>query len=134
MAGQVVEDDHIAFAQGSSTSDRLLAILAVCAIEWAAAITDAVIETLDRIVGKTWRDANKLCDAQIADARSSLQETLRSFKDLGSALLEAKGDGASLDNATETGCGWARLENMVATAAELTGTMAADALAHVVHG
>ena len=124
------------FADGlrDITSDRRLAILAVCAIEWAAAIADAVIETHDRIVGKTWRDAKKLCDAQIADARSSLQETLRSFKDLGAALLEAKGGGASLDDATETACGWARLESMVATASELTDTMAADALAHVVHG
>lgn len=124
------------FADGlrDITSDRRLAILAVCAIEWAAAITDAVVETHDRIVGKTWRDAKKLCDARIADARSSLQETLRSFKDLGAALLEAKGDGASLDDATESACGWAHLESMVATASELTDTMAADALAHVVHG
>ena len=124
------------FADGlrDITSDRRLAILAVCAIEWTAAIADAVIETHDRIVGKTWRDAKKLCDTRIADARSSLQETLRSFKDLGAALLEAKGDGASLDNATEIACGWARLESMVAAAAELTDTMAADALAHVVHG
>ena len=124
------------FADGlrDITSDRRLAILAVCAIEWAAAVADVVVETHDRIVGKTWRDAKKLCDAQIADARSSLQETLRSFKDLGAALLEAKGDGASLDDATETACGWARLESMVSTAAELTDTMAADALAHVVNG
>jgi len=124
------------FADGlrDITSDRRLATLAVCAIEWAAAITDAMIETHDRIVGKTWRDAKKLCDARIADARSSLQETLRSFKDLGAALLEAKGDGASLEDATETACGWARLESIVAIAAELTDTMAADALAHVVHG
>jgi hypothetical protein len=67
------------FADGlrDITSDRRLAILAVCAIEWTATIADAVIETHDRIVGKTWRDAKKLCDARIADARSSLQETLR---------------------------------------------------------
>ena len=124
------------FADGlrDITSDRRLAILAVCATEWAAAVADAVIETHDRIVGKTWRDAKKLCDARIADARSSLQETLRSFKGLGAALLEAKGDGASLDAATEAACGWVHLERMVATAAELTDTMAADALAHVIHG
>ncbi len=88
----------------------------------------------DRIVGKTWRDAKKLCDARIANAKSSLQETLRSFKDLGAALLEAKEDGTSLDLATETACGWSSLEAMVATAAELTDTMAADPLTHVVHG
>ena len=115
------------FADGlrDITSDRRLAILAVCAIEWTATIADALIETHDRVVGKTWRDAKKLCDARIADARSSLQETLRSFKNLGAALLEAKGDGVSLDDATETACGWTRLESMVATAAELTDTMRA---------
>lgn len=115
-------------------SDRRLAILAACAIEWRAAITDAIVETHDRIVGKTWRDAKQLCDARINDARSDLQDTLRSFKSLGAALLEAKGDGASLDTATETACGWSRLESMVATAAELTDTMAADPLAHVMQG
>nr|AAN05212.1 RC139 [Ruegeria sp. PR1b] len=85
------------FADGlrDITSDRRLAILAVCAVEWKAAIADAVIETHDRIVGKTWRDAKRLSDARIADARSSLRETLRSFKDLGAALLEAKADGVS---------------------------------------
>lgn len=116
------------------TSDRRLAILAVCAVEWTAAIADTVVETHDRIVGKTWRDAKKLCDVQISDARTSLQDTLRGFKSLGAALLEAKGDDASLDQATETACGWARLETMVATASELTNTMAADTLTHVVQG
>ncbi|MEM9098679.1 MAG: Tn3 family transposase [Pseudomonadota bacterium] len=115
-------------------SDRRLAILAVCVIEWSAAIADAVVETHDRIVGKIWRDAKQLCDAQIDDARSALRDTLRSFKTLGAALLDAKGDGASLDDATETSCGWLRLENMVATAAKLTDTMSADPLAHVVQG
>lgn len=121
------------FADGlrDITCDRRLAILAVCVVEWSAAIADAVIETHDRIVGRAWRDAKKLCDARIADARPSLQETLRSFKYIGAALLEAKGDGASLDAATETACGWPRLESMVATATELTDRMAADALAHI---
>lgn len=50
------------------------------------------------------------------------------------ALLEAKADGASLDAAVEVACGWSHLESMVTTAAELTDTMAADALSHVVHG
>ncbi|GLQ29054.1 Tn3 family transposase [Sulfitobacter pacificus] len=124
------------FADGlrDITSDRRLAILAVCAIEWKAAVADAVIETHDRIVGKTWRDAKRLSDARIADARSSLRETLRSFKDLGAALLEAKADGVSLDAAVEVACGWSHLERMVTTAAELADTMAADALSHVVHG
>ena len=105
------------------TSDRRLAILAVCAVEWHAGIADAVVETHDRIVGKTWQDAKRLCDTRIADAKSALHDTLRSFKALGAALLEAKGDEASLDVATEMSCGWLQLEGLVATAAELTDTM-----------
>lgn len=124
------------FADGlrDITSDRRLAILVVCAVEWHASIADAVVETHDRIVGKTWRDAKKICDARIADAKPALHDTLRSFKSLGAALLEAKGDGASLDVATETACGWHQLEGLVATAATLTDTMAADPLSHVIQG
>ena len=66
---------------------------------------DAVVVTHDRIVGKTWQDAKRLCDTRIADAKSALQDTLRSFKTLGAALLETKGDEASLDVATEASCG-----------------------------
>lgn len=116
------------------SSDRRLAILAVCAVEWRAAIADAVVETHDRIVGKTWRDAKRLCDTRIADAKVALADTLRGFSDLGAALLEAHGDRAPLDSAVETACGWHDLEVLVATATELTGTMAADPLAHVTQG
>jgi hypothetical protein len=124
------------FADGlrDITSDRRLAILAVCAVEWHAGIADAVVETHDRIVGKTWQDAKRLCDTRIADAKSALHDTLRSFKTLGAALLEAKGDEASLDVATEASCGWLQLEGLVATAAELTNTMSADPMVHVVQG
>ena len=115
-------------------SDRRLAILAVCAVEWRAAISDAVVETHDRIVGKTWQGAKRLCDAKITDAKAAVQDTLRAFKSLGSALLDARSDGASLDQATELACGWDQLEGLVATAAELTDTMAADPLSHVGQG
>jgi hypothetical protein len=103
-------------------------------VEWRTVIADAVVETHDRIVGKTWRDAKKLCDTQINDAKTSLQDTLRSFKNLGAALLEAKGDDAPLDPAVATTCGWHNLEGLVATAAQLGDTMSAEPLAHVVQG
>ena len=116
------------------SSNRRLAILAVCAVEWRAAIADAVVETHDRIVGKIWREASRLCDTHINDAKISLRETLRSFKNLGTALLEAKGDDAPLDPAVATACGWNNLEGLVATAAQLDDTMSAEPLAHVVQG
>ena len=116
------------------SSDRRLAILVVCTVEWQAAIADAVIETHDRVVGKTWRDAKALCDVQISDAKAALQDTLRSFSGLGAALLEAHGDDAPLDEAISGSCGWRDLKGLVATAMQLTSTMAANPLAHVVQG
>lgn len=116
------------------SSDRRLAILAVCALEWRAAIADAVVETHDRIVGKSWRDAKKLCEAHINEAKTSLQETLQSFKSLGAALLEAKGDAAPLDTAVAVACGWSKLESLVATAAQLGDTMSGDPLTHIGQG
>lgn len=74
------------------TSDRRFAILAVCVFEWKAAIADAIVETHDRIVGKTWRDAKRLCDARFADSKTALQTTLRGFSNLGAALIEANGE------------------------------------------
>jgi TnpA family transposase len=116
------------------SSDRRLAILAVCAFEWKAAIADAIVETHDRVVGKTWREAKRLCDAQFADSKAALQTTLRGFSNLGAALIEANGDGAPLEDAIISIGGWDALEQLVATAAQLTDTMAAEPLAHVSQG
>ena len=116
------------------SSDRRLAILAVCAVEWRSAIADAVVETHDRIVGKTWRDAKSRCDARAEDAKAALKDTLQSFATLGSALLEAHEDQASLEEAVGNAGGWLSLKGLVATAAQLTDTLAADPLAHVGYG
>ena len=101
---------------------------------WRAAIADAVVETHDRIVGKTWRDAKRLCDSRVDDAKVAVQQTLRSFTELGTALLAAHSDGASLETTVSDTPGWSVLEELVATSAQLTNTMAADPLAHIVQG
>lgn len=116
------------------SGDRRLAILAVCAAEWRSTIADAVVETHDRIVGKTWREAKSRCDARADDAKAALKDTLHAFSTLGSALLEAHEDRASLEEAVQSACGWSSLKGLVATAAQLTDTFAADPLAHVCHG
>ena len=124
------------FAEGlrDISSDRRLAILAVCVVEWRGAIADAVVETHDRIVGQTFRSAKQRCDARLQDSRTVLQDTLHSFRLLGAALLEAKGDGQPLEEAVAAAGGWQKLEGVVATAEQLTDTMSADALGHVVEG
>ena len=50
------------------SSERRLAILAVCILEWRAAISDAIVETHDRIVGRTWREAERLSALRVAEA------------------------------------------------------------------
>ena len=116
------------------SGDRRLAILAVCVLEWRSALADAIVETHDRIVGKTWREAKSRCDARASDAKLALKETLQAFSTLGSALLEAHEDRASLEEAVGNAGGWLSLKGLVATAAQLTDTLAADPLAHVSHG
>ena len=77
--------------------NRRLAILAVCAVEWEMFLADAVVETHDRIVGRTYRTAVRTCEAQLGDETAAVREALRSFADLGSALLDARDTGAALD-------------------------------------
>ena len=124
------------FADGlrDISGDRRLAILAVCVVEWRAAIADAVVETHDRIVGKTWREAKQLADTRIDDAKTTLPRILRTFTGLGAALLEAQNDGASLEHAVSSGPGWSGLRDLVEAATRLTDTMSVDPLAHVGRG
>ncbi len=116
------------------SDERRLAILAVCVLEWRAAIADAVVETHDRIVGRTWREAERLGTLVVTDAQKDLHTALGAFGNLGAALLEAKEDNAPLEDAVATSCGWGALEQLVAAAAQLTDKLKADPLTHVVHG
>ena len=43
-------------------------------MEWRSAIADAIVETHDRIVGKTWREAKSRCDAHAEDAKAALKD------------------------------------------------------------
>lgn len=124
------------FADGlrDISGHRRLAILAVCVVEWKAAIADAVVETHDRIVGKTWREAKQLSDARVDDAKTVLPRILRTFKGLGIALLESQNDGAALERAVLSGPGWSGLRDLVEAATRLTDAMAVEPLGHVVRG
>ncbi|QBY00521.1 Tn3 family transposase [Rhodophyticola sp. CCM32] len=116
------------------TSDRRLAILATCVVEWSAAIADIVVETHDRIVGSVWREAKKICDTRVAEAQPEIAATLAGFETLGTTLLMAKGDEVAVAGAVDASCGWGVLENLVATAGALGKTVKADALAYVEKG
>ncbi|CTQ34867.1 Tn3 family transposase [Jannaschia rubra] len=114
--------------------DRRHAILVVCVVEWRRAIADAVVETHDRIVGRTWREAARLSEAELDGAQPAVRKTLRAFRDMGTALLEAKTDGASLEGAISSSPGWTALQSLVAVAARLTDTLSSDPISHVMQG
>ena len=114
--------------------NRRLAILAVCAVEWEMFLADAVVETHDRIVGRTYRTAVRTCEAQLGNETTAVREALRSFADLGSALLGARDAGAALEAVIASRPGWEGLGDLVATAAALANTVASDPLNHVLAG
>ena len=113
---------------------RRLAILAVCTMEWKAMLADTVVETHDRIVGKTYRAAQRLCETRIADEKTAVRQTLQSFAEIGGALIAAQHDGTVLDDVITERSGWDGFRELVAMASKLTDTMADDPLNHVVQG
>ncbi|MCP1237968.1 Tn3 family transposase [Gluconobacter kondonii] len=113
---------------------RRLAILAVCTMEWRSSLADVIVETHDRIVGRLYRVSERLCSTKIADEKAAVRDTLKSFAEIGGALLGAQDDGASLDGIITTGPGWERFRTLVATASALTNVLAADPLSRVLDG
>ena len=101
------------------SSNRRLAILATCVVEWAASIADTVVETHDRIVGKTWREAKKISAMHFEQAQADIASTLVGFQSLGTTLLMARGDEAALGGAVDASSGWDGLETLVAMATQL---------------
>ena len=91
-------------------------------------------ETHDRIVGRTYREATRTCDAQLGNETASVREALRAFAELGTALIGARDTGAALDAVIADGPGWEGLGDLVARAAALANTVAADPLNHVLGG
>ncbi len=116
------------------TSDRRLAILAVCVVEWSAAIADSVVETHDRIVGTIWREAKKICDTRALAAQADIEATLAGFETLGATLLLAKGDELAMAGVVDASCGWSGLERLIVNASQLRKTVKADVLDHVTKG
>ena len=114
--------------------NRRLAILAVCAVEWEMFLADAVVETHDRIVGRTYREAARTCEAQLGDETAAVREALQAFAELGRALIGAQDTGEALDAVIADGPGWEGLGDLVAKAAALASAAVSDPLNHVMGG
>lgn len=46
---------------------------AVCAVDWEMLLADAVVETHDRIVGRTYRAAVRTYEAQLGDETAAVR-------------------------------------------------------------
>ena len=97
--------------------NRRLATLAVCAVEWEMFLADAVVETHDRIVGRTYREGARTCEAQLGDETAAVRGALRAFAELGRALIGAQDTGEALDAVIADSPGWEGLGDLVARAA-----------------
>ena len=114
--------------------NRRLAILAVCAVEWEMFLADAVVETHDRVVGRTYREAARTCEVQLGDETAAVREALRAFAELGRELIGARDAGEALDAVIADGPGWEGLGDLVTKAAALASTAVSDPLNHVLGG
>ena len=114
--------------------NRRLAILAVCAVEWKMFLANAVVETHDRLVGRTYHEAARACEALLGGETAAVREALRAFAELGTALLGARDTGEALDTVIADGPGWEGLGDLVAKAAALASTAVSDPLNHVLGG
>ena len=97
-------------------------------------LADAVVETHDRLVGRTYREAARACEAQLGGETAAVREALRAFAELGTALLGARDAGEALDAVIADGPGWEGLGDLVAKAAALASTAVSDPMNHVLGG
>lgn len=110
---------------------RRLAILAVCSIEWKAMITDAVLETHDRIVGKLYNTCKRMRDEQLFDQKKLAHETLMSFAKLSKQLIKAhKNNVLVTDVIKDTEA----LSTLMMRALTLTRKLDSDPLEYVLFG
>lgn len=98
---------------------RRRATLVATVLDTITRLTDDGVGLFDRAVGRMFRRAEAPEEqAVLRDARA-INDKIRLFAKLGTALIEAKADGADLGAAVARSIGWERLETSVADAARL---------------
>jgi hypothetical protein len=76
--------------------ERRLAILAVCALEWRASLADAVVEPMTASSAVSIEHPSAFA-APGSPTKRAVRDTLKSFAEIGGALLGAQDDGTALD-------------------------------------
>ena len=105
---------------------RRRATLVATVLDTVARLTDDGVALFDRAVGRMFRRAEAREErATLHDARA-VNDKVRLLAKLGTALIEAKEDGADLDGAVASAVGWEKLTALVAEAKKLVRPGKAD--------
>ena len=110
---------------------RRYAPLFAMAVEGMATVTDEIIDLHDRIIGRLLRAAKNRHDASTLASRTNVTALMRTYSQLGEALLKARETGEEPFSVIEKVIGWDTLAQSTAAAKELTQPAAADSLALV---
>jgi len=110
---------------------RRYATLFAMAVEGMATVTDEIIDLHDRIIGRLLRAAKNRHDASTLASRTNVTALMRTYSQLGEALLKARETGEEPFSVIEKVIGWDTLAQSTAAAKELTQPAAADSLALV---
>ena len=112
--------------QRSLSPLRRRATLVATVLDTATRLTDDGVALFDRAVGRMFRRAEaREEEAVLRDARA-INDKVRLLARLGTALIEAKADGADLDDAVADSVGWERLAASIAEANKLARPDKAD--------
>lgn len=112
------------------SDNRRLAILAVCVIEWQYAIADTIVETHDRICGRTWREAQRACVDKLEGNKQAIDQTLSGLRRYGEELINARKSQQDLENAVP----WDDFEALIETAKSLASATGSDPIHFVAQG
>ena len=110
---------------------RRLAMLVASMIEMEAALTDAALVMVEKMVGALFRRADRTRSDRLLGQARMLKDTARFHARLGRLLVEARATGRDPFRAIDDRVGWDRLESSIRVAEDLTRS-ADDGLEDVV--
>ena len=113
---------------------RRYATLVAVALEAQATLTDETIDLNDRIIGALFTRAKRSHEQQFQQSGRAINEKVRLYGRIGSALLAAKQSGSDPFAAIESVISWEKFTQSVTEAQKLAGTEDFDYLGRVGDG
>jgi len=113
---------------------RRYATLVAVALEARATLTDEIIDLNDRIIGTLFSRAKRSHEQQFQQSGRAINEKVRLYGKIGSALLAAKQSGSDPFAAIESVISWEKFTQSVTEAQNLAGTEDFDYLNRIGDG